>query len=92
MVAFAFGAFCVWQYTGNHHAKHAFLLAVAIETSRSVIKFTRHRRQWAKYVIYLSIQELIRFSVVLPIHFSGVTLKLLGKRSSLLEVDLSIDH
>jgi hypothetical protein len=92
MLTFAFGAFCVWQYTGDHHAKHAFLLVLAIETGRLVMKFTRHRRQWAKYVICFFMQELMLFSLVLPIHFSGVTSKFSGKHSSLLEVDPLIER
>jgi hypothetical protein len=44
------GALLVYLVTDLDQAKQAFLLALAIGTIRFAVKFTRHRRKWAKYV------------------------------------------
>jgi hypothetical protein len=47
------GALLVYLVTDLDQAKQAFLLALAIGTVRFVVKFTLHRRKWAKYVCLL---------------------------------------
>ena len=44
------GALCFWQYTGHEQAKQTFLLLLAVGVVRFLVKFTLHRRQWAKFV------------------------------------------
>jgi hypothetical protein len=50
-IASILAALAVWIYTGNEQAGLAFALALAVGTIRFVIKFVRHRRQWAKFVL-----------------------------------------
>jgi hypothetical protein len=46
-----FGAFLGWQYTGHEQIKQAFILSLLVGIIRFAIKFTEHRRQWAKFVL-----------------------------------------
>ena len=93
-IAFIIGTLCGWQYSGSAQAKHAFLLSLAVGVIGFLIKFTLHRRQWAKYVfLHSHVNPLTNVDSRVPLILSfGATSGYSVKQSSRQAVNPSNCH